>query len=360
MSWSSASTLRGRPGPRRDRDHRPARASHDRRPCLRQFDGGTGRGAAPGAGTPSPGPLAARAGNRRYPHGEHSTGLVPRSRRGGGRGLAGGQPRGLISSSWSGSFASPRHIRPLGASENCRCTTSIAIPRLAGQPDHGLTADSISILAGELEAMTRRLTEVPSWAQGHRVREVLPRTGSRTGAEATRRARRPSPRRRLPWCASMFSHRYPARSRLGPVGFAHSGGVLRKTATERGPTVSRPGFLGGRDFWESWGSWRQGSSTPPSCGNVRWRWSSSCGRSRANARGSIARVGERLGVNPETLRNWVERAEIDGGQRPGTTTDDKKRIADLEREIRELRRANEILKAASAYFARELDPRYPR
>jgi transposase len=79
-----------------------------------------------------------------------------------------------------------------------------------------------------------------------------------------------------------------------------------------------------------------------------------------NARGSIARVGERLGVNPETLRNWVERAEIDGGQRPGTATDDKKRIADLEREIRELRRANEILKAASAYFARELDPRYPR
>jgi transposase len=79
-----------------------------------------------------------------------------------------------------------------------------------------------------------------------------------------------------------------------------------------------------------------------------------------NPRGSIARVGERLGVNPETLRNWVERAEIDGGQRPGTTSDDRKRIADLERENRELRRANEILKAASAYFARELDPRFPR
>ena len=79
-----------------------------------------------------------------------------------------------------------------------------------------------------------------------------------------------------------------------------------------------------------------------------------------NAGGSLARVGERLGINPETLRNWVERAEIDGGQRPGTTTGDRKRIADLEREVRELRRANEILKAASAYFARELDPRYPR
>ena len=73
-----------------------------------------------------------------------------------------------------------------------------------------------------------------------------------------------------------------------------------------------------------------------------------------NARGSIARVGHRLGINTETLRNWVNKAEVDSGQRPGTTTEDKKRIAELEREIRELRRANEILKAASAYFAREL------
>jgi transposase len=79
-----------------------------------------------------------------------------------------------------------------------------------------------------------------------------------------------------------------------------------------------------------------------------------------NARGSIARVGHRLGINTETLRNWVQKAEVDSGQRPGTTSDDKKRIAELEREVRELRRANEILKAASAYFARELDPRYPR
>jgi transposase len=79
-----------------------------------------------------------------------------------------------------------------------------------------------------------------------------------------------------------------------------------------------------------------------------------------NERGSIARVGQRLGINTETLRNWVNKAEVDSGQRPGTTTDDKKRIAELEREVRELRRANEILKAASAYFARELDPRHPR
>jgi transposase len=77
-------------------------------------------------------------------------------------------------------------------------------------------------------------------------------------------------------------------------------------------------------------------------------------------RGELARVARQLGVSHEAVRTWVQRAEIDGGTRPGTTTDDKQRIAELEREVRELRRANEILKAASAYFARELDPRLPR
>ena len=76
--------------------------------------------------------------------------------------------------------------------------------------------------------------------------------------------------------------------------------------------------------------------------------------------GELARVGRQLGVHPEALRSWVKQAEIDGGERPGTTTGDKQRIFELEREVRELRRANEILKAASAYFARELDPRLPR
>ena len=76
--------------------------------------------------------------------------------------------------------------------------------------------------------------------------------------------------------------------------------------------------------------------------------------------GELARVGRQLGVHPEALRSWVKQAEIDGGERPGTATGDNQRIAELEREVRELRRANEILKAASAYFARELDPRLPR
>ena len=77
-------------------------------------------------------------------------------------------------------------------------------------------------------------------------------------------------------------------------------------------------------------------------------------------RGELARVGRQLGVHPEALRGWVRQAEIDNGARPGVTADDAARIAELEREVRELRRANEILKAASAYFARELDPRLPR
>ena len=65
-------------------------------------------------------------------------------------------------------------------------------------------------------------------------------------------------------------------------------------------------------------------------------------------RGGVARVAGQLGINKETLRNWVNRAEVDDGRRPGVTTHDQRRIAELEREVRELRRANEILKAASA------------
>src|SRR5258708_9609832 len=79
-----------------------------------------------------------------------------------------------------------------------------------------------------------------------------------------------------------------------------------------------------------------------------------------NTRGSLASVGHKLGINPETLRNWVEKAEIDSGQRPGTPSDDRKRIAELEREVRELRRGDENLQAASAYFPPEPDPPPPR
>jgi transposase len=76
--------------------------------------------------------------------------------------------------------------------------------------------------------------------------------------------------------------------------------------------------------------------------------------------GVIARVADQLGIGREALRGWVRQAEIDAGQRPGMPTAERQRITELERENRELRRANEILKAASAFFARELDPRLPK
>ena len=81
-------------------------------------------------------------------------------------------------------------------------------------------------------------------------------------------------------------------------------------------------------------------------------------RDPATRPGALRRVGEQLGINPETLRNWVVQAEVDAGSRPGVSTDEARRIAELERENRELRRANEILRTASAFFAAaELDRR---
>jgi transposase len=73
--------------------------------------------------------------------------------------------------------------------------------------------------------------------------------------------------------------------------------------------------------------------------------------------GAVTRVAKELGIGVESLRQWVTRAEVDSGQRPGTSTADAQRIAELEREVRELRRANDILKAASIFFATELDGR---
>jgi len=71
--------------------------------------------------------------------------------------------------------------------------------------------------------------------------------------------------------------------------------------------------------------------------------------------GALARIGGQLGINPETLRNWVTQVEIDAGSRPGTTTTEAERLTELEREVKELRRANAILRSASAFFAAELD-----
>jgi transposase len=74
---------------------------------------------------------------------------------------------------------------------------------------------------------------------------------------------------------------------------------------------------------------------------------------------AVRRIAPRVGVNPDTLRGWCKQAAIDAGRAPGTTTSDAAKIRQLEREVKELKRANEILLAASSFFARELDPRLP-
>jgi transposase len=79
----------------------------------------------------------------------------------------------------------------------------------------------------------------------------------------------------------------------------------------------------------------------------------------AEEQGSVAgacrRIGEQLGINTDTLRGWVKQAQVDAGDRPGLTTAESARIRQLERENAELRRANAILRTASAFFAAELD-----
>lgn len=79
-------------------------------------------------------------------------------------------------------------------------------------------------------------------------------------------------------------------------------------------------------------------------------------RDPASRAGAISRIGKQLGIHTEALRNWVRQAEVDTGVREGVSSDDKAKIVALEREVRELRRANTILRQASAYFAQaELD-----
>jgi transposase len=70
---------------------------------------------------------------------------------------------------------------------------------------------------------------------------------------------------------------------------------------------------------------------------------------------AITSIASKLGMTPETLRKWVRRAETDEGLRPGLTSNERERMKALEKENRELRRANEILKAAAVFFGAELD-----
>jgi len=71
--------------------------------------------------------------------------------------------------------------------------------------------------------------------------------------------------------------------------------------------------------------------------------------------GAVRRVAEQLGYGVESVRSWVKQADVDEGVRPGVTTSEAERVRDLEQEVRELRRANEILRRAATFFGAELD-----
>ena len=75
--------------------------------------------------------------------------------------------------------------------------------------------------------------------------------------------------------------------------------------------------------------------------------------------GAVKQIAQRVGVHKDTLRAWCKQAEVDAGTVPGVSTAESARVKELEREVKELKRANEILLAASSFFARELDPRLP-
>ena len=84
------------------------------------------------------------------------------------------------------------------------------------------------------------------------------------------------------------------------------------------------------------------------------------GPEHASQWAAITSIARKFGCTAETLRNWVRQAERDSGQRGGLTTDERQRFKELERENRELKRANEILQTASAYFAKAALDRRPK
>jgi transposase len=108
---------------------------------------------------------------------------------------------------------------------------------------------------------------------------------------------------------------------------------------------------------EGWSPWDDEASTRRSCVSGRYGWYLS---TRPNIHRSGDRFGrwQKIGCPVEVLRRWVRQAERDTGRRPSLTTDERARLNQLEKENAELRRANDILKKASAYFAQaELDRR---
>lgn len=99
---------------------------------------------------------------------------------------------------------------------------------------------------------------------------------------------------------------------------------------------------------------------PPEFGQRAVRLVAEMAGERGERHGAVTRVAQQLGIGSEFLRKWVHQAEIDEGQRGGLTTEERVRLKALEHEVRDLRRANEILKSAAAFFGAELDRRSPR
>ena len=97
--------------------------------------------------------------------------------------------------------------------------------------------------------------------------------------------------------------------------------------------------------------------TPRRCVSALSGWWPSTATSTPRSVAAFTSIAAKLGMTPETLRTWVRRSQVDDRVRPGLTTDERRKLKDLEKEVKELRRANEILKDASIFFATELDGR---
>ena len=125
--------------------------------------------------------------------------------------------------------------------------------------------------------------------------------------------------------------------------------------------MNRAGFPGGPNFWKDgvYGNEEDDEAVPGRAARASVRLVREHEAEHGSQWAAIRSIAEKVGCNAETLRLWVRRSERDRGARPGLTTDDRDRLKALERENRELRQANEILRKASAYFAQaELDRRF--
>jgi transposase-like protein len=125
--------------------------------------------------------------------------------------------------------------------------------------------------------------------------------------------------------------------------------------------VNRSGFPGGPNFWKDGvhGNQEDDEAVPAELRERAVRLVREQAAEHGSQWSAIRSIAEKVGCNAETLRLWVRRSERDRGSWPGLTTDERDRLKALERENRELRQANEILRKASAYFAQaELDRRF--